>query len=52
VVLGTEEEPSANLAPGASGALEVDLRPGTYEVHCPVGNHADEGMRLELTATE
>ena len=28
------------------------LAPGTYEVYCPVGNHEDEGMRLELTVTE
>lgn len=49
---GIEEELPENLAPGASGTLTVDLEPGTYEVYCPVGNHADEGMRLELTVTE
>jgi uncharacterized cupredoxin-like copper-binding protein len=48
---GIEEELPENLAPGASGTLKVDLAPGTYEVYCPVGNHADEGMRLELTVT-
>ncbi len=48
---GIEEELPENLAPGASGTLTVDLAPGTYEVYCPVGNHADEGMRLELTVT-
>jgi uncharacterized cupredoxin-like copper-binding protein len=40
-----------NLAPGASGTLTVDLAAGTYEVYCPVGNHADEGMRVDLTVT-
>jgi glucose/arabinose dehydrogenase/uncharacterized cupredoxin-like copper-binding protein len=49
---GIEEELPENLAPGASGTLTVDLAPGTYEVYCPVGNHADEGMRVELTVTE
>jgi len=49
---GIEEELPENLAPGESGTLEVDLQPGAYEVYCPVGNHADEGMRLELTVTE
>ena len=49
---GIEEELEANLEPGQSGTLEVDLEPGTYEVYCPVGNHADQGMTLELTVTE
>jgi glucose/arabinose dehydrogenase/uncharacterized cupredoxin-like copper-binding protein len=48
---GIEEELPENLAPGASGTLTVDLEPGTYEVYFPVGNHADEGMRVELTVT-
>jgi glucose/arabinose dehydrogenase/plastocyanin len=41
-----------DLEPGESGRLEVDLEPGTYEVTCPVLNHAALGMRLELTVTE
>ena len=49
---GIEEELPENLAPGATGTLTVDLAPGTYEVYCPVGNHEDEGMRVELTVTE
>lgn len=42
----------ADLQPGESGRLEVDLEPGTYRVTCPVLNHAALGMRLELTVTE
>jgi hypothetical protein len=49
---GIEEELPENLAPGATGTLTVDLAPGTYEVYCPVGNHEDEGMRVELTVTD
>ena len=49
---GIEEELADNLAPGATGTLELDLPPGDYEIYCPVGHHADEGMRLELTVTE
>ena len=49
---GIEEELPANLQPGESGTLEVDLEPGTYEVYCPVGNHEAQGMRVELTVTE
>lgn len=49
---GIEEELPENLAPGATGTLEIDLPPGTYEVYCPVGNHAGEGMRVEVTVTD
>jgi uncharacterized cupredoxin-like copper-binding protein len=48
---GIEEELEMNLAPGESGTLELDLAPGTYEVYCPVGNHAEQGMEVELTVT-
>jgi len=41
-----------NLEPGDSGTLELDLEPGTYEIYCPVGDHAAQGMMLELTVTE
>jgi hypothetical protein len=29
----------------------VNHEPGTYTVYCPVGNHADEGMEVELEVT-
>jgi uncharacterized cupredoxin-like copper-binding protein len=46
---GVEEELPEDLQPGQSGTLELDLQPGTYEMYCPVGNHADMGMVGELT---
>lgn len=46
---GMEEELEENLAPGGTGTLQVDLEPGTYEIYCPVADHADRGMRMELT---
>ena len=46
---GLEEELETELAPGETGMLTVDLAPGTYEVYCPIGNHADQGMRIEVT---
>jgi uncharacterized cupredoxin-like copper-binding protein len=49
---GIEEELEPHLQPGESGTLEVDLAPGTYEVYCPVGNHREQGMELELTVAE
>jgi uncharacterized cupredoxin-like copper-binding protein len=39
----------ANLDPGASTHLDVDLQPGEYTVYCPVGNHADRGMKHTVT---
>ena len=48
---GVEAVLDANLEPGQSGTLEVELAAGTYEVYCPVGNHEAEGMRLEVTVT-
>ena len=44
-----EEELETPLEPGQSGMLTVDLAPGTYEVYCPVGNHAEQGMEIEVT---
>lgn len=49
---GGEEWETAELAPGADATLEAELRPGTYEVYCPVqderGNHEQLGMRATL----
>ncbi len=49
---GIEEEFEENLRPGEVKEMTLDLQPGTYEVYCPVGNHEDMGMRLELTVTK
>lgn len=48
---GIEEELEENLAPGESATLEVELEPGTYEIYCPVSQHAENGMRLEVTVS-
>lgn len=49
---GIETELAQNLRPGETGTLQVDLRPGTYHVYCPVANHQERGMEMELTVTE
>ena len=45
---GIEEE-TEEVEPGQRAELKVKLEPGTYEIYCPVGNHADEGMEGEMT---
>jgi uncharacterized cupredoxin-like copper-binding protein len=36
------------LKRGDTTALEVDLKPGTYTVYCPVDGHKDKGMKTTL----
>ena len=43
------EEVSDDLDPGQKGELTVDLQPGTYEMYCAIGDHADQGMEGTLT---
>ena len=38
-----------SFAPGGSMAARLELRPGTYELLCTVGDHAQLGMRGVLT---
>jgi plastocyanin len=41
-----------NLQPGETQTMEVDLTPGSYTIYCPVGNHRQLGMELQLNVTE
>jgi len=43
------DETSDRVDPGGSTELTVDLQAGDYELLCPVGNHADQGMRMTIT---
>ena len=45
---GLEEE-TEDIAPGNSASLSVTLEAGEYEFYCPVGNHKDMGMELDIT---
>ena len=40
---------NGEIAPGQSGTLTVDLKPGKYEFYCPVLNHKELGMEGEIT---
>src|SRR5262249_14109756 len=46
---GIEEKLKSDLKENESGMLRVDLKPGTYKVTCPVMDHTEKGMTLELT---
>ena len=46
---GSDAEIEGDVAPGESGTLKVNLKPGTYEFYCPVGNHKEMGMEGEIT---
>jgi uncharacterized cupredoxin-like copper-binding protein len=37
------------LRPDAETTLSVELADGTYELFCPVDNHAEKGMSAEVT---
>ncbi len=40
---------TGDMAPGASRQIEIELPAGTYRLFCPVGNHAGQGMDLNIT---
>jgi uncharacterized cupredoxin-like copper-binding protein len=42
------EEETDTLDPGQRATLTVELEGGTYELYCPVGDHADRGMTGKL----
>jgi uncharacterized cupredoxin-like copper-binding protein len=44
---GVEEE-TETISPGASAELTVDLKPGRYELYCPIGDHRERGMEGTL----
>ena len=49
---GLERALPQSLETGESGQLSVDLAVGTYRAYCPVEDHAERGMELEITVEE
>ena len=41
-----------NIAAGETGIMRLSLQPGTYQVICPVGDHAQQGMTTTVTVTQ
>ena len=46
---GIDQKLSSNLKVGQTATLQVDLKPGTYTVTCPVDFHTMRGMKTTLT---
>src|SRR5215472_16173843 len=46
---GTDQKLSTNPKPGETQTLQVDLKPGIYEITCPVDFHTGRGMKTTLT---
>ena len=43
------EETTDSLAPGDTGELTVDLKPGSYEMYCTIDGHKDRGREGTVT---
>ena len=44
-------ETSPNIGPGQTGFLDVDVRPGTHQLICPITGHAVRGQRAAIEVT-
>ena len=43
---------TGTIAPGKSATLKADLKPGTYEMYCPIDGHKDKGMKGEIKVAD
>ena len=48
---GIEKEVESGVDAGQTKTLKLDLKPGAYEVYCPVHGHKKAGMSLEVQVT-
>jgi uncharacterized cupredoxin-like copper-binding protein len=45
------DERTPTIQPGKSATLNVDLKPGTYDVYCSIPGHKQAGMDVKLTVS-
>ena len=48
---GLAEKKTADLQPGSSAKLTVDLKPGKYEMYCSIDGHRASGMEGTITVS-
>ena len=48
---GIAEKKTADLQPGSSGKVTVDLKPGKYEMYCSIDGHRASGMEGTITVS-
>lgn len=46
---GVDEKFILNLNPNETKVLHVDLKSGQYKIYCPVEDHEEHGMKMNLT---
>jgi uncharacterized cupredoxin-like copper-binding protein len=46
---GLSQKLANDLTRGDRATMTVDLKPGTYTIHCPIDGHAGKGMSRTLT---
>jgi len=46
---GLDKKFFTTVDPNETKTLHVDLKPGTYKVFCPVGDHEEHGMKVDLS---
>jgi hypothetical protein len=49
---GIEESLDEDLDPNQAETLTVELAAGTYTVYCPIGDHREQGMEVQLEVTD
>jgi uncharacterized cupredoxin-like copper-binding protein len=46
---GLEKSFWLSVAPKNSKVMQVNLKPGTYKVYCPLEDHEGKGMKMQVT---
>ena len=49
ILIDGKEQKTPNIAAGATGTLEVNLTPGTYQTLCDLPGHKDKGMAGQIS---
>jgi uncharacterized cupredoxin-like copper-binding protein len=49
---GIQKKFDTNLKPGETKNLQAELPAGTYRVYCPLENHKERGIQLELKVAQ